>query len=542
MNDIRIGRGISTVIVAAACVAATPWSASAQMTLDVADYAVAPITGSFQGRGNASALARLNFFRPEPGPNGRVFVNDLNGPLYILDPATRTLTKYLDLNGRDGAPGLFERFSYAIDLGNGFITFQFDPDYRTNGKFYTLHVEEPTVAGSPVPKHAHLPGLKTAGYAPTEAVRVPGASERDVVLVEWTDTNPADTTFEGTAREVLRMQINTHLHPPADLIFNPTARRGDADWRVLYIASGDGGSGEQADPERRHNPQRLDTLVGKILRIVPDPAEHVRTSTLSANGRYRIPTDNPFVKIRGARGEVWALGLRNPHRLTWDVDPTAPANAHLLVASIGLSGWESVYVVEKGANYGYSEREGTTRLLSNNEDGDLPADDRIPVRISDTLTRGTVVPTYPVLEYDHAHGNAIGGGFVYRGHRLPALQGKFVFCDLLTGRLWYADYAEMLAADDGVAATVAAMHEISIRWRAPGASPDASTQVSPTMRPAIAAGYEARRRAVGDVDGGRVPGRADIRLGVDASGELYVLSKTDGMIRVVTNAEAASVE
>jgi hypothetical protein len=100
----------------------------------------------------------------------------------------------------------------------------------------------------------------------------------------------------------------------------------------------------------------------------------------------------------------------------------------------------------------------------------------------------------------------------------------------------------MLAADDGVAATVAAMHEISIRWRAPGASPDAPTQVSPTMRPAIAAGYEARRRAAGDADGGRVPGRADIRLGVDASGELYVLSKTDGMIRVVTNAEAASVE
>jgi hypothetical protein len=522
----------------AACFMVVPRTAFAQMTLDVADYATAPITGAFDGRGNASALARLNFFRAEPGPDGRVFVNDLNGPLYILDPATHALTTYLDLNGRDGAPGLFARFSYAIDLGNGFIAFQFDPDYRTNGRFYTLHVEEQSVAGSMVPNNAHLPGLDPTGYAPTEAVKVPGASEREVVLVEWTDTNPADTTFEGTAREVLRMQINTHLHPPADLIFNPTARPGDADWRMLYIASGDGGAGEQLDAERRHNPQRLDTLVGKILRIVPDPAEHVTTSTLSSNGRYRIPKDNPFVNIHGARGEVWALGFRNPHRLIWDVDPAAPAKNHLLVASIGLSGWESVYVVKKGANYGYSEREGTQRLGTDNKDVDLPADDRIPVRVSATATDGMVVPTYPVLAYDHAHGNAIGGGFVYRGHRLPALQGKFVFCDLLTGRLWYADYDEMLAADDGVAATVAPMHEISIRWRAPDASPDAVPEVSPTMRPAIVAGYRARRAAAGGAMNGRVPGRADIRLGLDATGELYVLSKTDGMIRAVTGAEA----
>src|SRR5262245_32295991 len=91
-------------------------SASAQMTLDVADYATAPITGKFGGTGNASALARINFIRPEPRPQGRLFVNDLNGPLYILDPATRTFTKYLDLNGRSGASGIFKRFSYAIDL------------------------------------------------------------------------------------------------------------------------------------------------------------------------------------------------------------------------------------------------------------------------------------------------------------------------------------------------------------------------------------------------------------------------------------------
>jgi hypothetical protein len=92
----------------------------------------------------------------------------------------------------------------------------------------------------------------------------------------------------------------------------------------------------------------------------------------------------------------------------------------------------------------------------------------------------------------------------------------------------------MLAADDGVPGTMALMHELSIQWRAPDATPDAPAEVSPTMRPAIVAGYAARRRAAGRPATGRVPGRADIRLGLDASGELYILSKTDGMIRAVT--------
>ena len=94
------------------------------------------------------------------------------------------------------------------------------------------------------------------------------------------------------------------------------------DWRVMYLGAGDARSGEQRD-SRRLNPQRLDTLVGKILRIVPDLREHTKTSTVSENGRYRIPNDNPFSTVDGARKEIWAYGLRNPHRLIWDVDPGA---------------------------------------------------------------------------------------------------------------------------------------------------------------------------------------------------------------------------
>ena len=85
----------------------------------------------------------------------------------------------------------------------------------------------------------------------------------------------------------------------------------------------------------------MDTLEGKILRIIPDLDEHVAMSTLSENGRYRIPNDNPFVATPGARKEIWAYGFRNPHRLNWAVDPANPANHRLIVNSVGLSTWES---------------------------------------------------------------------------------------------------------------------------------------------------------------------------------------------------------
>jgi hypothetical protein len=405
------------------------------VTIRLADYVTMPQTGSPAGANNVGSLARVNFLRQEPGTR-RFFVNDLNGPLYILDSATRTFTKYLDFNGRDEAPGLFDKLPTEAGFANGLISFQFDPDYRRNGRFYTIHLEEPAADGSAMPDGTSVPGLRLAGYQTTPAVSTPGPIEREAVLIEWTDTNIADAVFEGTARELLRVQLNTRIHPMGDLIFNPTARPGDADWRVLYISCGDGGSGEQAGLMRM-NPQRLDTMVGKILRIIPDLTIHTATSTVSENGRYRIPRDNPFVAIPGARKEIWAYGLRNPHRLSWDVDPARPSNQHLFAATIGLHTWEAVFIVHKGANYGYSEREGHQRMRPNNGMTAIPADDRLPVRVSDTVEHGTVTPTYAVLEYPHTTegGDAIAGGFVYRGHRLPSLAGKFVFGDITSGRL-----------------------------------------------------------------------------------------------------------
>jgi hypothetical protein len=285
------------------------------------------------------------------------------------------------------------------------------------------------------------------------------------------------------------------------------------------------------------NPQRLDTLVGKILRIIPDRSEHVSSSDLSDNGQYRIPRDNPFVSTPGTRKEIWAYGFRNPHRLTWIVDDVP---APVLVAdSVGLYTWETVNIVRKGANYGYSQREGNEMLQPReNRTTALPDPDRIPVQISDTITAGTITPTYPVIQYPHKPegGDAIGSGFAYRGSRIQALRGKYIFTDISTGKVWYADIREMLAADDGKPETLATMHPLKVSW---AATAGAAPSLYDSMFPIAEQAYHSRGGKAEHLPGTALvsaKGRADAQLAVDASGELYVLTKSDGTIRAVTGA------
>jgi glucose/arabinose dehydrogenase len=265
-------------------------------------------------------------------------------------------------------------------------------------------------------------------------------------------------------------------------------------------------------------PQRLDTLNGKILRIVPDLRAHTATSTVSENGRYRIPDDNPFVGLDGARTEIWAVGLRNPHRLIWDVDPAQPRTRRLIAFNIGLTGWETVVIVEKGANYGYSLREGTQAMTLQGMTP-IPADDTIPIQITDTIARGTTTPIYPVIAYPHtaSGGDAIAGGFVYRGRRIPALKGRLIFGDITSGRIWYAEMADVRKAHDGNAATVAPIHEL-----------DAG------LRQLVERTFQARGGTSASMPGAAAvagKGRVDVRFAEDSDGELYLLTKTDGMIR-----------
>lgn len=501
-----------------------------RLALELADYAQLPITGDLNGQNTRGQLARVNYLRDEPGGR-RFFVNDINGPLYIVDKQTKSFTTYLDFNGAGGRSGLFPRFTFERNFAIGLTSFHFDPDYARNGVFYTIHMEDPAVAAPAAPRTGVVAGLDLSAYTTTAPIRTPtveGRIDREAVLIEWKDRNPANATFEGTAREVMRLQQPLPIHPMAEMTFNPVARRGDPDWRVMYIGSGDAGTGEQRDI-RRLNPQRLDTLVGKILRIVPDLGEHASTSTVSENGRYRVPNDNPFSGVEGARKEIWASGLRNPHRLVWDVDPARPRTPVLFGFNIGLVTWETVVIVKKGANYGYPLREGT-QVMSPNGMSAVPGDDVIPVQISDTVVRGTVKPTYPVIQYPHmaeSGGDAIAGGFVYRGRRIPALRGKLIFGDITTGRVWYAELADVLAADDGSPATVAPTHEI-----------DAG------LRRLVEDSYRARGGTGEALPGAAAVsgrGRVDYRFAVDNEGELYILTKSDGMIREVVGARATSL-
>jgi hypothetical protein len=136
------------------------------------------------------------------------------------------------------------------------------------------------------------------------------------------------------------------------------------------------------------------------------------------------------------------------------------------------------------------------------------------------VTRGTVTPVYPVIAYPHtaAGGDAIAGGVVYHGTRVPELNGKLVFGDITTGHIWYADMKDVLAADDGKAETLAPLHEVDANLRA---------LVLDTFHARGGRGEVLPAAAVA----GR--GRVDLRFAEDSDGELYVMTKSDGMIRRV---------
>ena len=152
-----------------------------------------------------------------------------------------------------------------------------------------------------------------------------------------------------------------------------------------------------------------------------------------------------------------------------------------------------------------------------------------------------------MIQYAHVKGggDAVSSGFVYRGKAIPALQGKYIFGDISTGNVWYVDYKEMLAIDAKNGKTPAGiptgeMHPVKIRWTKPGGS---SGEVYASMAPITELTYHARGGTAPGLPGfAKVPngGRSDIHFWADSSGELYIISKSDGMIRRVTGATAAS--
>ena len=166
----------------------------------------------------------------------------------------------------------------------------------------------------------------------------------------------------------------------------------------------------------------------------------IRSGTNGVNGQYGIPCTNPFVGRPGALGEIYAYGLRNPHRFSWDQG----RRPRMFVGNIGEHNIESIYEVKAGDNFGWTEREGPFVV----KDAD-PTCSVYPLPGNDH-SFGYV---YPVAAYDHDPppgfprcsdtGDAVIGGFVYRGRRLPDLKGKYVFGDDVNGRLFYTNASEM---------------------------------------------------------------------------------------------------
>ncbi len=526
------------------------------------EYATPPLSGpTHSGAPDAmnfkQQLGRMTSLRSEPAKAplsaSRFFVVDQSSTLYIFDKVTKLFTPYIKFTE------IFSKFTSDSGLTTGFLALAFDPGYAKNGKFYTVHIEKPAMEGSAQPTNARMPSLNLAGYTTTPAVNPPAGQIRlEAVLVEWTDTNIRNATFEGTARELLRVSYERN-HPMSDLLFNPLARPHHEDYGNLYIAVGDGAQGETPGPSRLL-PQQLGNFMGKIIRITPDINLHPR-DMLSENGRYRIPSTgpdpNPFIAVAGARPEIYAYGLRNPHRMTWDI-PTKT----FLVNDIGLHSWEEINIVVKGGNYGYAEREGNEQVF---------IDDKIQGKTGSQLTPAVpfpdkdrltveglvepVTPLYPAAVYSHQDGDSIGSGFVYRGKLMPQMRGKYVFNDMTTGRIFYVNLAQMLATH-GERNHQAPIHELQIMYKGPGGQSAAKSR----MFDIVAENYarrggtpleDHRLPAFGNATTGwkdaehRQPkadpegisyggGRADVRIQAGGDGELYVLSKSDGAIRKIT--------
>jgi len=176
----------------------------------------------------------------------------------------------------------------------------------------------------------------------------------------------------------------------------------------LYIGFGDGGSAN--DP--LNSGQRLDTLLGKILRI--------DVNNRSKGREYGIPPDNPFIDVKGAKPEIWAYGLRNPWRFSFD-----PVKGLLYVGDVGQNAREEINIVKKGGNYGWRVMEGSICTPGVKD----PCDPSLYER--------------PIWEYGRKEGIAVIGGYVYRGTEYPELCGIYFFGDWGSGKIWGLIY------DDG---------------------------------------------------------------------------------------------
>jgi len=346
-------------------------------------------------------------------------------------------------------------FIHQPGLATGFGSFAFHPEFAQNGLLYTTHTEPPKTA--------------KADFEFEDSIRV----LLQWIVMEWKVDRPGSPSFSGKGRELMRVNVESGIHGMQEITFNPTARPGDEDYGLLYIGIGDGGAVEHGFPFVAHS---LNRIWGTVLRI--DPA-----GKNSRNGQYGIPASNPFVHNADSSTvkEIYAYGFRNPHRITWS------QSGQMLVSNVGHFNIESLNLILPGHDYGWPIREGT--FLVNAYANlkivyPLPPDDSV------------YKVTYPVAQYDHGEGNAISGGYEYQGSAVPEFKGKFLFGDILIGKLFYVDMADIQL---GKQAPIK-------RWRV-----------------RLNGEVKTLRELCGT-------DRIDLHFGRDARGELYIMTKGDGKL------------
>jgi glucose/arabinose dehydrogenase len=286
--------------------------------------------------------------------SGRLFIVEQRGVIWILEQGRRVPEPFLDIQDRVESGG-----------EKGLLGVAFSPNYLENGFFFVDYT-----------------------------TRRDGALYTRVARFHRLSAYRADPSSEQTVLKVLQPYSN---HNGGQLVFGPDG--------YLYVGMGDGGASN--DPHG--NGQNPNTLLGALLRIDAEPRKTGRP--------YAIPPDNPFVGRAGFRPEVWAYGLRNPWRFSFD-----PLNGRLFLGDVGQDRREEIDLIVRGGNYGWNIMEG---------------------EICNPAVDAHCNPSgfeLPIITYPNRGGSAVTGGFVYRGQAFPGLCGTYLYADYVTGRVWGLRY------------------------------------------------------------------------------------------------------
>lgn len=297
---------------------------------------------------NLSFSSPLDLQAPNDGTD-RIFVAEKGGLIKVFDnnPAASSTEIFLDLSS-----------NLSTSSEQGLIGFAFHPDYVSNGFVYVCYN--------------------------------PSANVSYISRFSVSSGNP-DLVDAGSEVVILEIPQPETNHNGGQLAFGPDG--------YLYISSGDGGGG--GDPS--NNSQNRSNLLGNILRIDVD--------NTSGQQNYAIPADNPYIGETNIREEIFAYGLRNPWRMSFDSQ-----TEDLWTGDVGQGEMEEIDVIVSGGNYGWKLFEGTSCFSGDCDETGLVA---------------------PIFEYNHDNGDrSVTGGIVYRGQEVSALKGKYVYGDFVSGRLW----------------------------------------------------------------------------------------------------------